>query len=793
MASAAAPPHPGHRTPFVAVAVASRRRGWSLAGSSLVPCVIPRRRWRPLPPRTVAAAEASAQAMGQAEEDAVATGPQSLDVDEAAVMKIVENLSGPDKEKALALWEENKRMRVKLAILEGVSELPASERMRALSLLKQNRSLRSKTNSLMASWEEMEGTVNSLVQAEVAAAGSDTLSADDVLLTSADMVVLDGAALASPTQPSHAAPAVWELGLSADGLCTLLASSGPLELAMAKAEELLSDNTDDILNTYWERELGVTPQAFPEPPQPSVAELSAAAVGDFQYGDEPETTVVVKAAAEKHAVVGSAPPDPVVEATVEEEEAHTEVEEEAEVVAASATLAVKDIMAVEVAASDIVASSDMPAAGSKLSQEVAVARRSSGRGFASGRGGMAAAAGLGAGLLAVAAGMEATVAMEIMATTALVTSAGSIMAEDGESGSVREKGAGAPALVAIAATLNAAEQMARSIDRALDSEMVRATSQALTSATKIRALAETPDAHPADLPAATGALQPAPAPVENVVFLVEKLLPAGQSMKVVGGCPELGDWDATAALPMSWEEAEGAWMAAAQLPAGPLEFKLVVAAGEELHWEAPLAGNRMLQIAAEAAVTRVYCVYDRIEALQVVTTGAEEAVRKAAAGDAGVEAAEMLAGDVLPAMEAALPLPQEHPVTEMVELAMPSGDEKLIVFRVQKEVPFGNRLKVVGGPGPLGAWDSERAVPMQWDAGHVWSARVPLAPGECEFKFVVASDSGDHVYWEAIPGNRRLQVPDNGALVVAEADFEGSEDVRVSIDEEALLLNGAPC
>eukprot|EP00873_Tetraselmis_striata_P017351 jgi/Tetstr1/437615/TSEL_026282.t1 len=472
---------------------------------------------------------------------------------------------------------------------------------------------------------------------------------------------------------------------------------------MAKAEELLSDNTDDILNTYWERELGVTPQAFPEPPQPSVAELSAAAVGDFQYGDEPETTVVVKAAAEKHAVVGSAPPDPVVEATVEEEEAHTEVEEEAEVVAASATLAVKDIMAVEVAASDIVASSDMPAAGSKLSQEVAVARRSSGRGFASGRGGMAAAAGLGAGLLAVAAGMEATVAMEIMATTALVTSAGSIMAEDGESGSVREKGAGAPALVAIAATLNAAEQMARSIDRALDSEM----------------------------------------------------------------------------------EAEGAWVAAAQLPAGPLEFKLVVAAGEELRWEAPLAGNRMLQIAAEAAVTRVYCVYDRIEALQVVTTGAEEAVRKAAAGDAGVEAAEMLAGDVLPAMEAALPLPQEHPVTEgadaefaggarvqMVELAMPSGDEKLIVFRVQKEVPFGNRLKVVGGPGPLGAWDSERA---------------------CEFKFVVASDSGDHVYWEAIPGNRRLQVPDNGALVVAEADFEGSEDVRVSIDEEALPLNGAPC
>jgi hypothetical protein len=81
---------------------------------------------------------------------------------------------------------------------------------------------------------------------------------------------------------------------------------------------------------------------------------------------------------------------------------------------------------------------------------------------------------------------------------------------------------------------------------------------------------------------------------------------------------------------------------------------------------------------------------------------------------------------------------------------------------------------------------------MEWGSGHVWSARVPMPPGLCEFKFVVASDSGDYVHWEAIPGNRRLQVPNDASLIVAEADFDDDEDIRLSMDEEALLLADEP-
>jgi hypothetical protein len=69
-------------------------------------------------------------------------------------------------------------------------------------------------------------------------------------------------------------------------------------------------------------------------------------------------------------------------------------------------------------------------------------------------------------------------------------------------------------------------------------------------------------------------------------------------LQVVGGCSALGDWDASEALSMEWEVTNGAWVAAAQLPDGPVEFKLLVGSGDQWSWEAPMAGNRLVQVRA---------------------------------------------------------------------------------------------------------------------------------------------------------------------------------------------------
>jgi len=126
-------------------------------------------------------------------------------------------------------------------------------------------------------------------------------------------------------------------------------------------------------------------------------------------------------------------------------------------------------------------------------------------------------------------------------------------------------------------------------------------------------------------------------------------------------------------------------------------------------------------------------------------------------------------------------------VTEMVEATLPVSSERMVEFRVKKEVPFGSSIKVVGCHDSLGGWQPERAVTMQWQDGHVWSAQVPIDASNCEFKFVVASECGEHLYWEALPDNRRLQVPHQASMVVAEADFECPKGVRVVTDSEASL------
>lgn len=56
-------------------------------------------------------------------------------------------------------------------------------------------------------------------------------------------------------------------------------------------------------------------------------------------------------------------------------------------------------------------------------------------------------------------------------------------------------------------------------------------------------------------------------------------------------------------------------------------------------------------------------------------------------------------------------------------------------FSIQREVPFGQQLVVVGSHEELGGWDLAQGLPMKWGEGHIWQAVLPLPPGaEVEFK-----------------------------------------------------------
>uniref|UniRef100_A0A061RS55 CBM20 domain-containing protein n=1 Tax=Tetraselmis sp. GSL018 TaxID=582737 RepID=A0A061RS55_9CHLO len=113
-----------------------------------------------------------------------------------------------------------------------------------------------------------------------------------------------------------------------------------------------------------------------------------------------------------------------------------------------------------------------------------------------------------------------------------------------------------------------------------------------------------------------------------------------------------------------------------------------------------------------------------------------------------------------------------------------AGPSAEAVFRVIKELPFGQRLKVVGGCPELGGWNPRKAISMEWNNGHVWVAKAKLRPGTYEFKlFVASSDSDEAVYWETDAGNRVLKVPHAASKIKTEVMFGKVEAMKVLSDD----------
>ena len=109
-----------------------------------------------------------------------------------------------------------------------------------------------------------------------------------------------------------------------------------------------------------------------------------------------------------------------------------------------------------------------------------------------------------------------------------------------------------------------------------------------------------------------------------------------------------------------------------------------------------------------------------------------------------------------------------------------SNNVRTLIIKVRApQLRIGERLAMVGEPAVLGAWDTQKAVPMTEHAPHEWVACLDatnLPIGYFEFKFIVlGTESENTVLWEQ-GENRCIDVPNMGdkeALVyeLSQANF----------------------
>jgi len=74
---------------------------------------------------------------------------------------------------------------------------------------------------------------------------------------------------------------------------------------------------------------------------------------------------------------------------------------------------------------------------------------------------------------------------------------------------------------------------------------------------------------------------------------VQRTVSFGQSVKIVGGHPILGDWNPADGVALEWSEGD-VWKAEVDLPPGTWEFKVVVVGGASDEWEG--GNNRVIEV-----------------------------------------------------------------------------------------------------------------------------------------------------------------------------------------------------
>lgn len=125
-----------------------------------------------------------------------------------------------------------------------------------------------------------------------------------------------------------------------------------------------------------------------------------------------------------------------------------------------------------------------------------------------------------------------------------------------------------------------------------------------------------------------------------------------------------------------------------------------------------------------------------------------------------------------------------------------AGPTARVTFRVKRQLPFGQLLKLVGGHHALGEWEVADAPAMTWSEGDVWQLVLDLPAGEHEFKVAAVALAGEVekvVEWEAGP-NRLLQVPAAEARVGGAFSLAlewGNPSASWDEDQDDAALSGA--
>ncbi|KAL4433837.1 hypothetical protein ABPG75_000278 [Micractinium tetrahymenae] len=116
--------------------------------------------------------------------------------------------------------------------------------------------------------------------------------------------------------------------------------------------------------------------------------------------------------------------------------------------------------------------------------------------------------------------------------------------------------------------------------------------------------------------------------------------------------------------------------------------------------------------------------------------------------------------------------PQAPRPARPLGLCCAAGSDDAVRVRIstQREVKFGEVLRLVGSHPSLGNWKVDKAPWMAWEDGHVWAAEVALPPGtSVEFKCVrvkSGSDGSGDPKWEG-GDNHKLTVPSDGAAAMS--------------------------
>ena len=224
----------------------------------------------------------------------------------------------------------------------------------------------------------------------------------------------------------------------------------------------------------------------------------------------------------------------------------------------------------------------------------------------------------------------------------------------------------------------------------------------------------------------------------KVEFLVPELpLEFGQSLKLVGGAPSLGNWEATTGATLEWQEGNN-WKGEAEIEAGSeVEFKLVKVAGED--WSSWEKGeNKILSIPASASGVHVVCSWEGVDISVKVSESTpavvEEAPKKTRASSTKAKAPKKAKEE------------EQPKVAEPVAAAAPAP---------------------AVAPAPVVAVEEKKEAPQE---PIVESTPEPEAPAHVESN---SNGSGVDIPSEMSSLADKISVSSDGALVI---EFGGSAD-----------------